>query len=522
MAMPEDPVAAEPDTTANAVPSAPKGKQFPNPLTILASVLFLVWIAAFFIPSGKFALDATGSPIAGSYQQLPSPLTPGEKVRELLLAPVNGLFGIQNPETGMVSPFNTGRMFGSVEVFFFILCIGSFMTVVFRTGALDRGIHTLTWRFRAQGPMLIVILTIMFGLLGTTMSWSDETLGMYGLILPLIVALRYDRMVAVAVITVAPFVGRLGATVNPFIIGVGASKADISIGDGLGLRALLFLLVMAATIIYILRYARLVKAEPARSISGINPEDLALQEADSGPPLSLSGRDKVILALTGLTFLLLTFSVIPWGAIFTNTAVDPYTHQSIAAPFAWELGWWLPELSSMFLVMALAVGIIGRLGEQGTAKAIIQGAVDFTGPAFLVAFARGISVVMTNTQTIDTVLFWMEGLVGGLSSIVFVFVSFLASLPLVFLVGGGSAGTALVMPIFAPLGDFAGVDRALVVTAWSAAGGWLGLVLPTNALLMAGLALAKVGFDQYIRFMLPLMGILLVIILAVLGLGALL
>jgi uncharacterized ion transporter superfamily protein YfcC len=264
-----------------------------------------------------------------------------------------------------------------------------------------------------------------------------------------------------------------------------------------------------------------VKADPARSISGVGAEDLALQQADAGPPQPILGRDGIILGLTAFTFLLLTFSVIPWGAIFTNTAVDPATHESIVAPFAWELGWWLPELSAMFLVMALVVGVIGRLGEQGTAKAIIQGAVDFTGPAFLVAFARGISVVMTNTQTIDTVLFWMEGLVDGLSSLLFVLVSFVASLPLVFLVGGGSAGTALVMPIFAPLGDFAGVDRALVVTAWSAAGGWLGLVLPTNALLMAGLALARVGFDQYLRFILPLMGILLVIILSVLSLGAL-
>ena len=133
--------------------------------------------------------------------------------------------------------------------------------------------------------------------------------------------------------------------------------------------------------------------------------------------------------------------------------------------------------------------------------------------------ARGVSVIMTNTKTIDTVLNAMEGLVTGTSNILFVALTFFVTLPLSFLVGSGSAGTALAMPVLAPLGDFAGIDRSLVITTWMAAGGWLRLILPINAILIAGLALAKVGFDQYVRFILPLMGILLVIILAVLLLG---
>jgi len=109
--------------------------------------------------------------------------------------------------------------------------------------------------------------------------------------------------------------------------------------------------------------------------------------------------------------------------------------------------------------------------------------------------------------------------VTGTSNMLFVMLTFLVSLPLSFLVGGGSAGTALTMPVLAPLGDFASVDRSLVITTWTAAGGLLRLILPTNAILVAGLALAKVGFDQYVKFILPLMGILLVICLAVLLIG---
>jgi uncharacterized ion transporter superfamily protein YfcC len=411
-------------------------------------------------------------------------------------------------------------MFGSAQVFLFILAIGGFMTVVFATGALDRGIHQLAYRFRSRGPLLIVVLSLLFGVLGSVMAWSDETLGLYALTIPLMIALGYDRMVTVAVVSIAPFVGTIGSTINPFVVGIGASKAGVSIGDGIGLRLLLFVLLLGATIAYTLWYARRIKADPASSLVGFSVEDRELKEKDAGYPDPLSGRDKLIIALVAFTFVLLTFSIIPWGAILGNYAVDPYTHETIDSPFAWELGWWLPELSALFFVMSIVVGAIGGLGEGGTARSFIRGVIDFTGPAFLVVVARGVSVIMTNTKTIDTVLNAMEGLVTGTSNLVFVALTFLVSLPLSFLVGSGSAGTALTMPVLAPLGDFAGVDRSLVITTWMAAGGWLRLILPINAILIAGLALAKVGFDQYVRFILPLMGILLVIIMAVLLLGA--
>jgi uncharacterized ion transporter superfamily protein YfcC len=263
-----------------------------------------------------------------------------------------------------------------------------------------------------------------------------------------------------------------------------------------------------------------VKADPTRSLCGISDEDAALAKTDSGAPEPLSATDAIVIGLLFATFGLLAFSIVPWGAILNNAAIDPYTDKTINSPLWWELGWWLPELSALFFVMAIVVGIAGRLGEEATAKAFIKGVIDFTGPAFLVTLARSVSVVMTNTKTIDTVLHAMEGLVTGASSVAFVMLTFVGSLPLSFLVGGGAAGTALTMPVLAPLGDFAGVDRAMVITTWTAAAGWLRLIVPVNAILIASLALAKVGFDQYVRFVAPLMGILLAIILAVLLVGA--
>jgi uncharacterized ion transporter superfamily protein YfcC len=511
------------DADVAAEPQEKKKRGFPHPLALLGMIILAVWVGALFIPSGQYQLDAGGSPIPGSYEQIDSPLDFGENVSNLLQSPINGLYGIQDPETGQVGPFNSGSLFGGAQVFLFILAIGAFMTVVFATGALELGIGHLAHRFRARGPVLIVVMSLLFGLLGSLMTWSDETLGFYALMIPLMFALGYDRMVTVAVVTVAPFVGAIGSTVTPFRIGIGSDAAGISIGDGIELRVLLFVLTMAAMILYTLRCARRVQADPSRSVvehGEPDVDDHVPTEAQEIEPLT--ARHKVIVALVVFTFVLLTFSIVPWGSILNNTLVDPETHETVTEAFSWELGWWLPELSAMFIVMAIAVGVVGRLGQAGTANAIVKGIVDFTGPAIIVPVALAVSVILTNTQTLDTVLNAMEGLVSGTSNVVFTLLLAVVSLPLGFLVGSGSAGQALTMPILAPLADFAGVDRSLIVTTYNAMGAWLNLILPINAILVAGLALAKVPFDVYLKFMAPLMAILLAIILAVLMIGAVL
>lgn len=501
--------------------SEKKPKDFWQPLTILGLVILAVWVASLFIPAGVYDMDEVGSPVPGSFHFVEAPLSGGEHLVNLVLSPVNGLYGIQG-EDGQVRPFGSGRLFGSAQVFLFILAIGAFMTVVFATGALDLGIAHLAHRFKDQGAILIIVLSILFGVLGSVMSWSDETLGFYALLVPVVLALGYDRMVAVAVITVAPFVGVIGSTVNPFRIGVGSDAAGVSIGDGLPLRVVMFVLTMAAMIIYTLWYAKRVKRDASTSIVGIDEADAEYAAEASDTKLDpLTGRHKLIIGLVGFTFAMLIFSIVPWSAIFNPTTYDPVTLEQIPNVFGWELGWWLPELTALFLVMAVVVGMVGRLGESGIAKNMLKGAVDFTGPAVLVFVARAVSVILTNTQTLDTVLNTMEGFVSGTSNIVFIILMTIVSLPLGFLIGSGSAGMALVMPILGPLGDFAGIDRSLVVTIYNSVGGWLLLFVPTNALLMAGLALGRVGFGKYLKFMMPLLGILGAIIIVVQVAGAL-
>jgi uncharacterized ion transporter superfamily protein YfcC len=518
------PPSAEPPAPPDGGPPAPpeggpppeteqRRFRFPSAFTVLVIVAVAVWLLAMVIPAGKYVMK-DGSPVPGTYHEVPSPMNFNERVNDLLLSPVNGLYGIQDTQTGVVSPGAAGELFGAAQVFLFVLAIGAFITVMFATGALDRGIARLAYRTRGRGWLMIVAIMSVFSLLGSVEGMAEETLGFYGLIVPLMLALGYDRMVAAAVILVGAGVGVIGSTVNPFSIGIASGFADTSIGDGIGLRFVMWIVLTGVAIAYVLRYARRVQADQSASIVGFQPgdrEQAVAATAQEPPPLTR--RHKIVLWAVAFTFAFMIFSIIPWSGIFSGPDADPYS---------WELGWWFPELTVLFLVAAVLLGMFGGLGENRLTTTIAKGAGDFIYPALVIVLARGVTVIMTNAQITDTVLHSMEKAASGAASGVFAIVIFLVNLPLAFLIPSTSGHATLAMPILAPLADFADVPRSLVITAWNAASGWMNLWVPTTAVVMGGIALAKVGYDKYLRFLAPLLGIFFVLICAFLAIGAVL
>jgi uncharacterized ion transporter superfamily protein YfcC len=499
-----------------------KGFQFPSTMTVLVIVTLIVWIAAFLIPSGTYEHDENGVPQPGSYREIDSPQDFGDRVGDFFLAPVNGLYGLQDPETGVVVPFGVGRLFGAVGVFAFVLAIGAFMTMVLATGALDVAIGRLAYAVRGRPWLVIVAVMALFSLLGTCMGWADETLGFYALLIPLMLTLGYDRMVAAGTIIASATVGAMASTVNPFSIGVASEFAGTGIGDGIALRWIGWFILTTITIAYVVWYAERVKAQPDRSLVGFAPEDAAEVEREQGAAgLTLTGRQKLVLAITAFTFALLVFSVIPWDSIIGFETTDPITHETIQNDFWWNLGWWFPELTALFLVAAVIVGLVAGYGEKEITGNITQGFRDFIGAGVAVVLARGVTVILNNTQTIDTILSWMEDAVSGTGAVGFTSLVLLINTGIAFIIPSSSGHATLAMPLLAPLGDFADVSRPLVVTAWSWGAGIARFITPTSAVVMAGLALAGVRYDRWIRFMLPLMAILAVACLVMLGIAAL-
>ena len=493
-------------------PSTGRKFRFPSAFTVLFFVTIAVWLLAFIVPTGAYKTNPdTGGPIPGSYEQTDVGLSWWDRAMELFMAPVNGLYGVQSAETGYIGPWESGELYGAAGVFLFVLAIGVFITMAMRTGAIDTGVARVAKRFSARGAVVIAALMVMFSVGGTTEGMAEETLGFYALVIPLMLSLGYDRMVAAATILVGAGIGVLASTVNPFATGVASDAAGISIGDGIGYRLLMYVILVPIGVWFVLRYAKRVKLDPSRSMVKAQEGDAELAARGLGEVPTLTGKQKSVLAIVGLTFAFMIFSIVPWAQVVNGPNADSY---------GWQLDWYFPELAALFLMMALVVGLIGGLGEKGITDSLVRGAGDFIGVGLIIVLARGVTVIMNNSEITDTVLHSMENAVSSTSSAVFGAVMFLINIPLAFLVPSTSGHGALAMPVLAPLADFAGVSRAMVVTAFQSASGVVNLITPTSAVVMGGLALAKVRYDQWLRFVLPLILLLLVLGTGFTALGA--
>jgi uncharacterized ion transporter superfamily protein YfcC len=342
---------------------------------------------------------------------------------------------------------------------------------------------------------------------------AEETLGFFALLVPLALALRYDRMVGAGIIFLGAGTGVLASTVNPFATGVASDAAGITIGDGIGLRIVMFFVLVAMAIAYVIWYARRLHAHPEKSVVGVSPQDAADAEHLVTDVPQLTGRQKLILTLFGATFLLMIYGFIPWNDLWQEGFGKDF-------PLPTFYDFYFPEAAALFLVMAVVIGLIGRFGEEGTVNAIVAGAADFLGAGLIIVLARGITVVMKNAHMTDTVLHWMENAVSGTSAGAFAIITFIVNLPIAFLVPSSSGHAALVMPILAPLADFAGVSRAIAVTCYQSASGFVNLITPTSAVIMGGLALSKVGYDKYVKFVWPYLAVVFVVVCAFVGIAA--
>jgi uncharacterized ion transporter superfamily protein YfcC len=285
----------------------------------------------------------------------------------------------------------------------------------------------------------------------------------------------------------------------------------VSIADGLLGRLVMLVIGGAIGMWYVMRYARRVKADPSKSLVyhlKADNERHFLKRADASQDVvEMTGQRKAVLILFGLAFVIMIVSVIPWA--------------DLGIQFIPTLGWWFPELTALFLLFAIIIGIVGRMGEQELTSGFIDGARDLLGVALVVGLARGVSVVMNNGLIIDTVLHWAEQLVASMGGVAFINTVALLYLPLSFLIPSSSGLATVSMPIMAPLADFAGVPKALVVTAYQSSNGLINLVTPTFAVVAGGLALGRVPLNTWWRFAMPLVFMLAGVIVVVLSAGVL-
>ncbi len=485
--------------------SPKRGFKLPSAYTILFALIVLMAIATWVIPAGTYDLDKDGSPIPDTYHSVDS--HPSRILVDSLTAPINGLYGIEN-DKGNINYYNSGTLFGAIDVALFIIVIGGFLGVTMRTGAIQNGIARLVQRLRGRERWMIPILMSVFALGGTTYGMAEESLAFYALVIAVMIAAGYDALVGAAVVLLGCGIGTFGSTINPFATGIASGFAGVSISDGLVLRLIILLAGLAIGIFFVLRYADRVKADPSRSVvAHMREENERHFAAGSGDTDAvLTGRQKLILLVFGLAFAVMVYGVIPWEDL------------NISVPTLW---WWFPEMTASFILFSVIIGLIGGLSEENLTGSFVDGARDLLGVALIIGIARGITVVMNNGQITDTVLNWAEQALGDVGQSGFAIVMFLLFLPLSFLIPSSSGLATVAMPIMAPLALFADVPADLVVTAFQSASGIMNLFIPTSAVVMGGLAIARVPYGSYLRWVWPLLAMLAGLSIVALGIGAL-
>src|SRR4051812_39575756 len=223
------PAASEPmPAPSQAPPEAPAteekgGFKLPSAYTILFILIVLAAIATWVIPAGVYNLNATtGEPTPGTYHEVAS--HPARILVDSLTAPINGLYGIEN-ETGNINYYNSGSLFGAVDIALFILVIGGFLGVTMRTGAIQAGIASLVQRMQGRERWMIPVLMGVFALGGTSYGMAEESLAFYTLVITVMIAAGYDALTGASILLLGCGIGVLGSTVNPFATGIASGIA---------------------------------------------------------------------------------------------------------------------------------------------------------------------------------------------------------------------------------------------------------------------------------------------------------
>ncbi|MBM7570179.1 YfcC family protein [Aquibacillus albus] len=374
----------------------------------------------------------------------------------------------------------TGLVDAGVVVFFTFIIGGMFM-VLRKTGIIEIGVDKLTRKFSNKSITLVPVLMIVFAAICSLIGTQELSLVYVPVILPLMIALRFDSVVAAAVALTATTAGFTTGVLNPINTGLGQKIAEIPVYSGIGLRAVAFVAVLTIGIVYVLRYAKKVQNNPELSL--VFDEDREKRELYQNTKQT-SGRKMTNKQLYASIATLGFFAVLVYGVL--------------------NQGWFMLEMSGLFIIMGIVVGLIAGLKPTEICEGFNEGFRDVLVGAMIVGVSRAVAVVMEEGQIMDTIIHGLGNVVGDFPSILSAIGMFMVQLLFNFLVPSGSGQALVTMPIMAPLSDLIGITRQTAVLAYQLGDGIGNILFPTSGYFMATLALAGVGWQKWVRFYLPL------------------
>lgn len=441
----------------------------PHTYTIIFCIILFMTILTWIVPSGVFDTkempDGRTVVISGTYHEVES--NP-QGIDDLFTSPIKGIID-------------------AVETIGFVLIVGGAFGVINRTGAVESGIGRASKVFGRKELLIIPLCMILFGLGGTTFGMCEETLPFYMIFIPLMMKLGYDSLTGLSIVYIGAAAGTCASTVNPFSVGLAQSLAELPPGSGIVYRGAIWVVMMAVSIIFVMWYAKKVKKDPEKSIvyaiDQANREEL---QGNASEIKQFTKRDGAVLAVFGIGM-----AVMVWGVL--------------------AKGWYTQEISMIFMMIGVFGGIAGGLKQDEIADAFIDGSKDLIYAALVIGLARAIVIIAQDGRIIDTILNAAANLLGGLPQVVFTNLMMFVQNIISFFVPSSSGHAALTIPIMAPLSDLVGVSRQNIITAYQFGTGITNFITPTNGVLMASLAMAKIPWAKFVKFVLPLIVVLWVI-----------
>ncbi|RDY29158.1 putative basic amino acid antiporter YfcC [Romboutsia weinsteinii] len=453
-----------------------KGFKIPHTFTIIFSLIVLMAGLTWIVPSGEFAredVDGRSVVVPGTYQEVDS--NP-QGVTDIFTAPINGFID-------------------AAEVVGFVLLVGGAFGIVNKTGAIEAGIGHAVSKMRGLEFLIIPVSMILFALGGSTFGMCEETLPFYMIFIPLMTSLGYDSLTGIAVVFMGAATGVAASTINPFSVGIAQALADIAPGSGVQYRAIMFVILMAISIGFVMIYAHRVKKDPKKSIVyDLDKKNKSHFVMDDSGIKKFTGKEMAVLVV----FIVGMITMV-WGVL--------------------SQGWYIPEIAMIFCIIGLLSGIVGGLGQTQIVSSFIGGAGDMISAALAIALARGIVIVAQNGFIIDTILNSAAEFLKGLPKAVFINLTLLLENALAFLIPSSSGLASLTVPVLTPLGELVGVSGQEIVTSFQFGTGLTNMITPTSGVLMGALAVARIPWDKWFRFVLPLLAILLVTCMAFLTVG---
>ena len=443
----------------------------PHTLVVVMALVILVLAASWVVPSGEYERRTVQTSegertvtVAGTFREVPKVYLGPEMA---LLAPIRGFVD-------------------AALLVCFLLVIGGSFGIFQETGAVDFGIRRLTATIAARPHLeglLIPTLMVIFSLAGSIFGMAEEVIPFVLVFIPLARSLGYDSIVGTSIPFLGAAAGFAAAFFNPFTVGIAQSIAGVPLYSGLGYRLFTWVVGTTVMVAYVMWYARRVKRHP--ELSPVRDIDLA-REAAEPPDAAQQGRwdarHVVTLVLFVQAMVLLVVGVLRWK-------------------------WYIDQIAVLFLGMGIVLGLAGGLGPSRIARTFVAGAKDMVGVVFIVACARALLVIAQDARILDTMLAWASAALSKLPREFIAQVMFLIQSVINFFIHSGTAQAALTMPIMAPLADLVGITRQTAVYAFQLCE-FINPILPTSAVTMGVLGAAKIPWERWARWFLPLMLIL--------------